>query len=453
MRRAAALAVALLSLLPGASWAARDEVFALVGGRVMTVSGPILETGTIVIRDGVIEAVGAQVSVPPDARVIDAKGLILTPGLIDGFGGVGLPSAPRAAGAGGGGGGGGGARAAAPSTTDPLSPQTIVLEKVRAAEALKARDMGVTTALAVPSGGVLPGQSVLLNLSGESAEGMALRQPAALHLHMATLGRQYPGSIMGTVAYVRQALYDAARYREEWAAWEHAPRGKKRPRYDAALAAWQPVLAGTLPLVVTARLEGDLRRALVFADEFKVKVIVAGATRAYRVADVVKTRKVPLLVSVNFDPPRAANLFRGGADDEKERQEIDEAERNPAELNKAGISFALVSGHAENFVRGVQKAIERGLPRDVALRAVTLTAAEILGVADRTGSIEVGKIGNVVAWSAEPLTKDAKPKLVFVDGQLYEPEERPERKDDKGGDKGEDKKPGEQMSLGEEDPR
>src|SRR5207247_8669087 len=130
-------------------------------------------------------------------------------------------------------------------------------------------------------------------------------------------------------------------------------------------------------------------------------------------------------VSCNSDPPRPAALF-GSADEEKERRDIEDAERNPAELHRAGVSFALVSAYAPNFLAGIRTAIERGLPREVALRAVTLRAAETLGIADRTGSLEPGKIADVVAWSGEPLTKDAKAKMVFVDGQLYEPEERPE---------------------------
>jgi imidazolonepropionase-like amidohydrolase len=408
----AALLLAVVSSPRG--YAARGEVYALVGGRVFPVSGPVIEKGTVVFRDGLIEAVGAGVTPPIGARVIDVKGMIVTPGLIDGFGGVGLP-APRS------GSGGGGSPAPAAS---PLAPQALSLDRVRLSEALKARDSGITTALVIPREGVLPGQSVLLNLGGEKLEGMVLRQPAALHLHMATLARTYPGSLMGTVAYARQALYDAARYRDEWKAYESAARGRKRPAYDPALQAWQDVLTGKELLIVTASRENDVRRALALADEFKVRVAVADAPQAARVAELVKTRKLPLLVGVNFDPPRAPTLF-GTPDDEKERQDIEEAERNPAELHKAGASFALVSAHAPDFLAGVRKAIERGLPAEAALRAITLAPAEVLGVADRLGSLEAGKIANVVVWSGEPLAKDTKAKMVFVDGALYEPDEKP----------------------------
>jgi imidazolonepropionase-like amidohydrolase len=413
----AAATMVTLWARPDTAPAARSEVYALVGARIVTVSGPTHDPGTLVMRDGVIEAVGARAVVPPDARVIRAEGLVLSPGLIDGFSGTGLAApTPRA------GESAGGERAAGPASS-PLAPQAMALDKVKVAEALKPRDAGITTVLVIPREGVLPGRSVILNLSGDKAEAMALKQPAALHLHMSTLVRQYPGSLMGTVAYARQALDDAIRYRDEWAAYERFPTGKKRPRYDSALAAWQDVLAGREVLVVTAFRENDVRRALAMADEFKVKLAVAGAPQAFRVAELIKSRKLPLLVSVNFDPARPVTF--GASDDEKARREIEDAERNPAELHKAGVSFALVSAYAPNFLAGVRKAIERGLPREVALRAVTLGAAEALGIADRTGSLEIGKIADVVAWSGEPLTKDARARMVFVDGQLYEPEETP----------------------------
>jgi imidazolonepropionase-like amidohydrolase len=403
---------------PGLARAEREPVVAVVGARIVTLSGAPIEAGTLVMRGGLIESVGTQAA-PPDARVIEGKGLVLTPGLIDGFGGTGLPAAPPRGAPG---------APSPPPTPDPLAPEADALDRLRPADALKARDDGVTTALAIPREGVLPGRSVLLNLSGEQAEGMVWRQPFALHVHMTSLARRYPGSLMGTMAMVRQGLLDGTRYRLEWAAYEKQPAGRKRPRYDASLRAWAEVAAGELPVMVTAQAENDVRRALSLADEFKVRVLVAGAPQAFRVADLVKSRRLPLLVSVNFDPPRApAGGPFGGSDEEREREEIAEAERNPAELHKAGVAFALVSGHAPRFLAGVQKAIERGLPREAALRAVTLGAAEALGIADRTGSLEKGKMANVVAWSGDPLAKEAKVKMVFVDGQLYEPDERPER--------------------------
>jgi imidazolonepropionase-like amidohydrolase len=416
MRTSLPAGLVLALLVPAAGSGGKADVYALVGGKVVTVSGATLEAGTVILRDGLIEAVGTGLTPPPDARILDVKGLVVTPGIIDGFGGIGLPARES----------GRGTASPAPPA-NPLAPQALALDRIRTSETTKARDSGVTTALVIPREGVLPGRSVLVNLAGDKAEAMALKQPAALHLHMATLSRQYPNSLMGTMAYVRQALYDARRYAEEWAAYDKAPRGRKRPRYDAALDAWQDVLSGRLPLVVTAPRENDLRRTLALGDEFKVNVVAAGALEAFRAAELVKSRKLRLLVSVNFDPPRpSGGEGFGGPDEDKQKSDIEDAERNPAELHKAGVSFALVSGYAPDFLAGVRKAIEKGLPREAALKAVTLAPAEVLGVADRLGSLEAGKIANVVVWSGEPLTQGTKARMVFVDGALFEPDESPE---------------------------
>jgi len=415
------LLVVALALTPFPAGAQQADTHAIVGARVITVSGPVYERATLVMKDGLIAAVGPDVTPPPGARVIDGKGLVVTPGLVDGLSSIGLP-APARGGASGGGSGSGGA--ASPS---PLTPLALALDRVKVADVAKARDSGITTAVVIPKEGVLPGQSVLLNLAGDRPEAMVLREPFALHLHMASATRQYPGSLMGTMAYTRQALLDAARGRDAWAAWEKAPRGQKRPRYDPALAPWQQVLAGKLPLVVTCTLENDVRRALALADEFKIRVVLAGAPLAYRSAELLKARHVPLLVSVNFDPPRAASFF-GGFDEEQEQRRIQDAERNPGELAKAGVPFALVSGWAPDFVAGIRRAVEKGLASDAALRAATLGAAEALSLADTTGSLEVGKLANVVAWTGEPFAKDTKARYVFVDGKLHEVEED-EKKD------------------------
>jgi len=420
MKLGTLLALAALAAAPAgaADHTAKADVYAVVGARILPVSGAPIEDGTLVMRDGLIVAVGAGVQVPAGARVFVGKGLTVTPGLIDGFGGIGLPGSGGRAGA-------PGAGASPAPAAKPLAPEQNALERIRVADALKARDQGVTTALVIPREGVLPGRSAIVNLSGDDADGMALRQTAFLHLHLATLRREYPSSLMGTLALARQSLLDAARYRDAWADYERQPRGKPRPRFDAAAVAWQDVLAGRQTLMVTASRENDIRRALALADEFEIKLAVAGAPQAHRVAELVKQRKLPLLVTVNFDPPQAPSFggFGGGPDEEQQKREIEEAEANPAELQKAGVSFALVSGHAPSFLAGLRRAVEKGLAADAALRASTLGAAEVLGIADRTGSLEAGKLANAVAWTGEPFAKDSKVKLVFVDGKLYQPEE------------------------------
>lgn len=401
--------------------AAKVPVYAITHARVMTGTGATLENATVVLRDGLILEVGTSVTIPKDARVLDGTGLTVTPGLIDAFSGAGMP-APRT-GRGGPGGGAPGGAAATPAP-DPIAPTANIYETLRASEALKARDSGITTIVPIPREGLVHGAASVMDLVGDKPEAMVVKANVALAASMNTLGQRYPGSLMGVMAFLRQSLLDASYHRNEVAAYEKAPVGKKRPAFDPGLDVWAQVASGTLPLMLQTPRIGDLRRAFSLADEFKLKLVLAGNTHAFEEVALLKERKPALLVSVNYDPPTVGGFF-GGSDDDKTRAEIEGAEKNPAALDKEGIRFALVSGFASDFVAGVRKAIEKGLPRESALRAVTMTPAEILGVADRMGSLEKGKIGNVTVWSGEPFAKEAKVKMVFVDGELYEPEEKP----------------------------
>lgn len=419
--RSAVLAALALLVATTAAHAAKTPTYAITKAKVVTVSGAVMENATLVMRDGLVIDVGPSAAIPKDARVFDGTGLTITPGLIDAYSGSGMPAARPA-----GGGGGAGAAPAAPAAppANPINPASSIHDRIRAAEALRARDSGVTTIVPIPREGLVFGAASVMNLIGDRPETMVVKANVGLAAAMATLGQRYPGSLMGTMAFFRQALLDGEHHRAEVAAYEKAPVGRKRPGFDPGKDIWADVAAGTTPLLLQTPRTGDLRRAFALADEFKVKLILAGNTQAFEEVALLKQRKPALMVSVNFDPPRVGGFF-GGSDDDRDRKTIEEAEKNPGVLDKEGVKFALVSAFATDFLAGVRKAIEKGLPRETALRAVTLTPAEILGVADRMGSIDKGKIANVVVWSGEPLTKDAKVKMVFVDGELYEPEEKP----------------------------
>jgi imidazolonepropionase-like amidohydrolase len=413
------IGVAAAAFLSPWAHAAKVPTYAITRARVITVSGPAIDNATVVLRDGVVLDIGPNPAIPKDARVFDGSGLTITPGLIDAYSGSGMPAART-----GSPGGGPAAGAAALPAPNPINPASRIYEQVRASEALRARDLGVTTIVPIPREGLVFGSAAVLNLIGERPEAMVVKPNIALAASLTTLGQRYPDSLMGTMAFFRQALLDGPHHRAEVAEYEKAPAGRKRPAFDPGLDVWADVAGGAIPLLLETPRIGDLRRAFALADEFKLKLVLAGNTRAFEEAALLKERKAALLVSVNFDPPRTGGFF-GGSDDDKDRADIENAEKNPGVLDKAGVKFALVSGFAPDFLAGVRKAIEKGLPQETALRAVTLTSAEILGVADRMGSIEKGKIANIVVWSGEPLTKDAKIKMVFVDGELYEPEEKP----------------------------
>ncbi|MFY9570483.1 MAG: amidohydrolase family protein, partial [Blastocatellia bacterium] len=418
----ALLAVAILVLFIGAPVARLDspDVFAIKDAQIVTGAGKTIAKGTVVFRKGLITDVGENVKIPADARVIEGAGMTVYPGLIDGYTSLGLAAPATAQTTGGGGGGGRQAAIAAAAAGVQPSPEARLGDpSLAAADQVKPgtsfedpRSVGVTSALSSPRQGIFAGQSALINLAGQEPSKLVLRAPVALTVQFSGgggFGAGYPGSLMGTVAYIRQSFYDAIRYRDEVERYNRVKRGVNRPEHDKRLAALQPALKGDLPVLFVANTDGDIRRALMIADEFKLKPIIAGAMYSYRVADMLKARSVPVILSVDF-PKRAADL----PDDEDETLRVlrqrAETPKGAARLAQAGVKFAFTSGslRPQDFIANVQKAVENGLSKDEALRALTINAAEILGAGDQVGTIEVGKIANIVVASGDILARDTK---------------------------------------------
>jgi len=441
------LAPALLHAQIGRAGAelARPTAWAITNARIVPVSGPVIAQGTIVIRDGVIAAVGpADRTTPPaDARRVDGTGLTVYPGLIDAASNLGVP-APRNQLAGGRGGGGGGAAAAFlaaqqgesseeaarsryPEGLRPELRTTDLLEVDRDAFAL-ARGAGITAVLSMPRSGILAGQSALIGVGEGSPQDVLLRAPVALHVGFTPLRGAYPSSLLGVFASLRQMLYDAKRYGDLQAAYARNPRGMARPEADPSLAALQPALAREIPVFMQASTQREIERALDLAKEFNLRAAIVGGAEAYKVAARLKAENVPVLATVNY--PRPPRETSPDADPEPTRvvQERANAPRNAARLAEAGVRFAFSSAgltDVAEFVPGVRRAVDAGLPRDRALRALTLDAAELLGVADRLGSIEQGKIANLVVVRGDLLEPGARVTQVFVDGRPLEARSAP----------------------------
>lgn len=418
------------------------DVFAIKDAQIVTGAGRTIAKGTVVFRNGLITDVGESVKIPADARVIDGAGMTVYPGLIDGYTNLGLAAPAQAQPAAGGAGAGRQAAIAAAAAAGPQPPEARLGDpSSSAADQVKPgtsfedpRSVGVTAALSSPRQGIFAGQSALINLAGEAASKLVLRAPVALTVQFSAgggFGGGYPGSLMGTVSYIRQTFYDAMHYRDEVERYTRVRRGVNRPEHDKRLAALQPAIKGEMPVLFVANSDGDIRRALMIADEFKLKPIIAGALYGYRVAELLKTRNVPVILSVDY-PRRPADL----PDDEEETLRTlrgrAETPKGAAMLARAGVKFAFTSGslRPQDFIANVQKAVENGLAKDEALRALTINAAEILGAADQLGTIEVGKIANLVVSSGDLLSKDAKVRHVFIDGseiELKKPEPPPAR--------------------------
>jgi len=402
------------------------SVYAIKDAKIYRVSNPVIERGTLVIRNGLIEAVGADIPIPAEATVIDGTGLIVYPGLIDSFSDAGLPATPAG-------------QPAQPPQQPPQAPapkntheaifqapvglhaDRVLADQVRpTGKNVEAyRNLGITSALAVSRDGLITGQSVLINTGDEN---IVVRTPVALHINPAPSPGGYPSTLMGALAVLRQEFSDTDWYRNVWERFNTNPRGIERPAYDAVLASMIPVVQGKLPSVIHADWKAQIKRAISLADELKLKPIIAGGLEAGSVAALLKSKDIPVLASVNyaFEKPRSGSAGPVEWDEQEKKNLLS----NAAALQRAGVRLALQSGFAERpqlFIENLRKTIDNGLTLEQTLRATTLSAAEILGIGDALGSLDVGKIANVVVSRGEPFARDTKIQTVFVDGRLFEP--------------------------------
>jgi len=435
------LATALL-LFAACVFAAEPSTVAVRNARIVTVSGPVIAKGTVVVRNGLIEAVGENVTIPEDAFIVEGEGLTVYPGLIDSLSTVGFANAAASTAAAGGRGGRGAqtavATAAAPRSMGPEDrPQTTSWES--AADEISASDSripavrsaGVTTAATFPTRGIFGGQGSIIDLiSGEKPGEMVVVPTIGQYISVGRGGfggggggGGYPGSLMGYIAYVRQVYLDADHYKMAMAAWDKDPRSMERPMYDRAL---EGVLASKR-ILLPANREVEIDRMLRFAAELKQPAILYGGHEAYKpeAAELLKKSNMSMLVSLRWP-----ELPRGEIDPDNEPtmralETIHKAPAAGAALQKAGVKFAFYTDGIDQpreLQRAVKRAIDAGLSREDAIRAMTLTPAEIYGVADRMGSIEKGKIGNLVVTRGDLFDDRAQVLWVIVDGRQYKPE-------------------------------
>jgi imidazolonepropionase-like amidohydrolase len=403
-------------------------VFAIRNARVVPVKGPALEHATVVVRKGLIEAVGANVTAPADAWIIEGDGLTVYPGLIDALSTVGLAEAPAVRPTG----------AATTPTATPAAPPARGPEDrpsttswLRAADVVKpadksietARAFGFTTTVTFPHQGIFAGQGAVIDLAGENVGQMVVSAPAGQYVALTTggFGGGYPASLMGAIAYVRQLYLDADYYQRAKEFYAAHPRGTTRPAYDRAL---EGVLESPR-ILLPAGSRREVDRMLRFSQELKRPVILYGLSEGYRSADLLASAGAPVLVNLKW-PEKSPDADPEEPDALRILEVRENAPSTPAALAKKGVRFALYSGGIDrraDFVRAVRRALDAGLSSDDALRAMTLAPAEIYGVADRLGSIEPGKIANLVVTKGDLFDEKGQVKYVFVDGIKFEPVE------------------------------
>ena len=417
--------VAILLILTSSVYAqlSNSESYAIKGATIVTVSGATIPNGTVIIRNGLIAAVGAEVNVPADVRVIDGKGMTVYPGLIDAYStyGVRLQTSPQASG------GAPQAPAFAQGGGDPtagLLPEVTVndLLSVNAETFDQQRNAGITAALTSPRDGVFRGRSAFINLGTESGEKLLLRSPLALSIGFGGARGSYPGSLMGVFAFLRQSFFDAKNYQELWDNYGKSPRGKARPTHNKSLEALLPVISGKMPVIFNVTSEREIRRAIALGEEFNLKFMLSGAGQSYLIPDLLKQKNATVLLSLGF-PQKPANLDDPESESLRALKDRAEAPKAAAALSKAGVKFAFTSGNltkASDFISNASKAVEAGLAKEEALKALTLYPAQIFGVSEQLGSIEQGKIANLIVTTGDLFNKDTKIKYTFVDGRQFE---------------------------------
>lgn len=403
--------------IPGAPQA---RPIVLSGGTVHPVSGPAVERGTVVFSEGKITAVGGDVAAPENAIRLDVTGKHVYPGLIDADTGLGLIEIPSIR-----------------ATRDGAEVGEIN-PNVRAHVAVNpdselipvARANGVLTALSVPTGGLLTGASALINLDGWTWEEMTLRAPVGMHITwprfvQPTYRRSFfvpppAEDAKESIEKIERAFDDARAYRQQKQASAgaagQAPMG---PAYDARWEAMLPVIEGALPVIVRADEWQQIESAVAFAVRQKVKLIVLGGYDAPRCAELLKRHDIPVIVSgVHRLPQRPGDAY-------------DAPFTIPARLQQAGVKFCISSSGEAQAVRNLPyhaaTAAAYGLSADDALRAVTASAAEILGVGERVGALEIGKDATLMVTSGDPLETATQIEMAFVQGRSVDLSNRHKR--------------------------
>jgi len=373
------------------------QTIAVTGGIVYPVSGPKMDNATVLIRDGRIVAVGPGVSVPGDATRIDARGKWVTPGLIDGGTQLGLTeiSAVNATNEGA---LRGSDVAAAFNVAEGINPASTLIPVTRIE--------GVTTTLAAPASGWISGQAVLIDLDGATIEQMLVRSPVGIVVDLSEGSKSAGGgSRAGVAQRLRRVFSDALEYSRRRTEYTRAQM-QQLAAPAADLEALLPVLRDQLPLIAFANRRSDIETALRIGREFKLKLILAGAQEAWMLAPQLAAAGVPVLVQPLDNIPSYDAL---GV-----RYE------NAAVLAKAGVKVALLetdTHNARDLRQQAGNAVSYGMTWDQALRAVTLSPAEIFGVGDRYGSLEAGKVANVVVWSGDPFEFTTAVEHVFIRGK------------------------------------
>jgi Amidohydrolase family len=396
------------------------RVWAVKDARIITLAGPAIEKGNLIIRDGLIEAAGPNIPIPKDAEVIDGSKLTVYPGLMDGLGQSLLKFPEEKLDL---------SRIRAGDFTDKdrgVTPALAAFDYVNLGKAVfeKFHKLGFTAGHVMPDRGVFTGRSAFFSFSDPDKNKALLLEDICLGIGFSPSNfLVYPNSLMGVHSFIRQELSDAVSYDQARSRWQKELKGLTRPDHDPNLEALADYATARKPVIFLCRNQHDIRRSLGLAAEYKLSYFVADlGGEAFEALPELKKAGARVIVTVAFKAP-GSSLYAQRGRAERERAEKEVYPKNPARLAEAGIPFAfssLGSDDSKAFVEGIQKAIETGLARDKAIEALTKTPAAFFGLDRAVGTIEPGKIANVVLSEGEILAKETKVRCVFVDGRRFE---------------------------------
>lgn len=398
--------------------AADDNSFLLRGATIHTMAGSDIQNGSILVRNGKIAGVGQNLAAPEGVKIIEAAGMQVYPGMIDSASTIGLTEI-----------------GAVRETSDVMeigkfNPQ------LRASIAVNpdsehipvTRANGVTSVIALPDGMGISGQASLISLNGWTTEEMEVKRSAAMHLHMPTIGGSPGRGFGGGFGGGGRTSYDEAKktfdkdmvelngFFEEAHRYAQA-KAAKLPGFQTnlKLEAMLPVIDGTTPLLITAVRERAIRDAIAFADKQKIKVILCQAIDADKVASELKSRNIPVILGPTLSLPS------------EEDDPYDRPFNTPANLYKAGVKFSFGSFSNEfsrNLPYQAAAAVGFGLPKDEAMKAITINAAQIWGVANQLGTIEEGKSADFMVTTGDPLEEPTQVRQLFIRGKVVDLENK-----------------------------
>ena len=419
---AAALSVAATvcasDIIPAVS---QTRPIALKGATIHPVSGPEIASGTIVFDKGKITAVGADAAIPADAEIIDATGKHVYPGLISANTVLGLTEI-------------GAARATVDiEETGAINPNARAASSINPDSELLpvARANGILSALAVPEGGLVSGQSVVMRMDGWTPEDMAVRSPAAMHLRWPNLAiNRDPRASKSAEDQQKEIDKKQKQLRDTFAIARAYWHARKTPaadfRSDLRWEAMMPIFDGKLPLFVHASTLAQMEAALAWAKEVQLKITLVGGNDAWRLAPQLKESDTPVILALTTALPRLRD------------DPYDTSFANPARLHEAGVRFCIATNargseapHERNLPYEASMAAAFGLPREEALKAVTLYPAQLTGVGDQLGSLEPGKAATLLVTSGDPLDFPTQIEAAYIDGRKIDLTNRQTRLRDK----------------------